>query len=82
MANEDKPPGAVTPLTTSAYLTQIAVEQWAQGSPVAQLTQVAIEEWASTGTTATQALLTQLAIEQWASSPPPGGARAMVMVMA
>lgn len=32
---------------TQAQLTQIAIEQWAQGSPAAQLTQVAIEQWAS-----------------------------------
>lgn len=32
---------------TQAQLTQIAIEQWAQGSPAAQLTQIAVEQWAS-----------------------------------
>lgn len=32
---------------TQAWLTQIAIEQWAQGTPAAQVTQIAVEHWGS-----------------------------------
>lgn len=57
--------GTVAP--TTAQLTQIGLEQWAQGTPQAQLTQMAVEHWAAVGTTPPQVVLTQIGIEQWAS---------------
>jgi hypothetical protein len=35
---------------TDARLTQVAIEEWASGSPTVRLTQIAIEEWASVRT--------------------------------
>lgn len=66
-----------------AEATQIALEQWARGTPQAQLTQMAVEHWAAVGVTPSQVALTQIAIEQWASvtlaSAQAAQARAMIM---
>jgi hypothetical protein len=50
---------------TNELITQVAVEQWGVGTPVAQLTQVAVEQWVLPSTSIVQ--LTQVAIEEWAT---------------
>lgn len=67
---------------TQAQATQIALEQWAQGTPRAQLTQVAVEMWAPGGTTTPLAVMTQIGLEQWAVVAAAQAAQARVMVMA
>jgi hypothetical protein len=49
---------------TDAQNTQIAMEQWADGVPVAQVTQIVVEHWAP-GLPVLQ--VTQIAVEHWAS---------------
>lgn len=41
-----------TTMVNAAAATQVALEQWAQGTPQAQLTQVGVEVWQSVGATA------------------------------
>ena len=51
-------------ITTSAVVTQTAVEEWVAGVPAVQVTQVGVEEWTQT---VVPAQLTQMAVEQWAA---------------
>jgi hypothetical protein len=53
---------------TDARATQVALEQWAQGTPQAQVTQVALEQWARSppGTIA----VTQASLEEWVQPQP------------
>jgi len=49
---------------TDARTTQVAVEEWGQGAPVARVTQAALEVWG-----AVTAVVSQIAIEEWAVAP-------------
>lgn len=53
---------------TDARTTQVAVEQWGDGSPSARVTQVAIEQWATVASGPSRAVLTQVGLEQWANA--------------
>jgi hypothetical protein len=52
---------------TAGQITQVALEQWSQGQPVAQATQVAVEQWAVLAIGDSQAIVSQVALEQWAA---------------
>ena len=58
---------------TALNVTQVAVEQWAVGTPAAQITQVAVEQWAAVATGTIQLNVTQVAIEEWVAIAADGG---------
>jgi hypothetical protein len=62
---------ADAPAVIDARLTQIGLEQWGPGAPVAQVTQTGLEVWGAISAVSRSALITQLAVEQWASVPLP-----------
>jgi hypothetical protein len=52
---------------TDARATQVALEEWAPGTPGVQATQAALEQWAAVGTAPSTVVVTLVAIEQWAT---------------
>lgn len=69
-------------VSLAAGVTQLAIEEWAPGSPQAQLTQVAVEEWATVSSVTVQAVLTQVAVEEWTVIPSAATTAPIVVVMA
>lgn len=52
---------------TDARTSQVGLEQWSQGTPVARVTQAAIEEWAVLAVANPVGVVTQVSVEQWAA---------------
>jgi hypothetical protein len=54
---------------TDARTTQVAVEEWGQGAPVARVTQAALEVWGAVTAGTVTAVVSQIAIEEWTVAP-------------
>lgn len=52
-----------------AVATQLGVEHWGPGDPVAQVTQTALEVWGGITAGARSALVSQIAVEEWGVIP-------------
>jgi len=69
---------------TDIQTTQIAIEQFATGTPAVQMTQVAVEMWATVqATSGTSMIASQISLEMWApvvaAVVPGSDVRVMVM---